>query len=111
MAKPPQLVCEELNELLAGVTVYSDAWVVDKPWVETLFQACNLQPTFDISPIEAIQTECQYENWDSVRQSMIAELGMQRHRASADAFLIQVIYMRTREFCEVEIDSEMSRAS
>ncbi len=103
--KDVDVVCRELNELLDGETVYSDAWVVDKPWLDTLYRAAKMEPTYDIRPIEAVQTECQHENWDKVRQSMIAELGLQRHRASADAFLIQVIFMRTQEYCEIEYDT------
>lgn len=91
--------CRELNQRLAGRTLYSDAWVVDKVWFDRLFYAGKTTPRFHLSPIEIIQSECQHLLWDEVRQSLMREKGLQRHRASADAQLIQRIFEQTRARC------------
>ena len=98
--KPIIDVCRELNEILADKRVYSDAWVFDKAWLNKLFDVAGCAPTFYLSPIESIQTECQHVSWDRVRSELMNELDVRRHRASADAFLVQSVYQRTREFCE-----------
>lgn len=93
--KPFQEVALELNELLGSVTVYSDGWVVDKPWIRKLFdQACIVQ-TFHISPLEMILSEVQMQIWHKTKEEIIKKSSFRRHRASADAFIIQETYRRT----------------
>ena len=86
--------------MLDGQTIYSDAWVVAKPWLSTLFDTCRVPMAFAISPLESIQSECQYENWDVIRQQLQDEMKLKRHRASTDAFLIQTTFIKTRSYCE-----------
>jgi hypothetical protein len=90
-------VCLRLNHFLADQTVYSDAWVVDKPWLIKLFAAADLQPAFTLSPIESIQTEAQQQLWADVKQELLVKLAFRRHRASNDALLIQETYKATRQ--------------
>lgn len=89
-------VCDTLNRRLAGRTLYSDAWVVDKEWQNKLFTAAGMQPTFQLSAIENIQTECQYLMWDQVRKNLLSESNLERHRASSDAEFIQRVYTQTQ---------------
>lgn len=91
------LVARELNSLLAGKRVYTDAWSVDKPWLICLFTAAKLCPNFELSPIESIQTESQHERWDKVYQEELKEMSSDRHRASNDALLIQNTYRKSRD--------------
>lgn len=90
----PLQIALSLNELLAGITVHSDGWVVDKPWLLKLFQAAGIQPLFNISPIEILLNEQQMQVWHKVKQEVIQDLQLQRHRASSDAKIIQETYMR-----------------
>ena len=92
-------VCGALNSRLAGRTLYSDAWVVDKEWLNKLFAAAGVQPTFQLSAIEHIQSECQYLMWDQVRKSLLSESDGERHRASSDAEFIQRVYAQTQYLC------------
>ena len=90
-------VAMELNRLLGNATVYSDGWVVDKPWLTRLFSRAGMAPTFRISPLEMILTEAQMAIWHSVKEIVICESSFTRHRASTDAFIVQETWVRTRE--------------
>jgi hypothetical protein len=92
-------VCRELNARLKGRTLYSDAWVVDKIWCNRLYEAAGMWPSFRLSAIENVQSECQYFIWDEVRQSLLQESRQRRHRASADAEFIQQVYRQTYRQC------------
>lgn len=93
-------VCRELNRRLRGRTLYSDAWVVDKSWCNRLFEAAGIQPSFQLSAIENVQTECQYLIWDEVRNRLLQDTRIQRHRASSDAQFIQKVFRQTQVMCQ-----------
>lgn len=95
--KPVATVAQELNRLLANQTIYSDGWVVDKPWLLRLFQQSGIAPSFYMSPLELILKEPQMEIWAQIKLHVIADLALTRHRASSDALIIQETYARTRQ--------------
>ena len=95
--KPIITVAEELNAFLEGKTVYSDGWVVDKPWLLRIFYQSGLTPSFFLSSLEYILKEPQMEIWEETKQQVIADLALARHRASTDAFIIQETYARTQQ--------------
>lgn len=92
---PPSIVAQGLNQLLKGKTAYSDGWVVDKPWLIRLFEAADMEMQFSVSPIEVLLTEAQMEIWSETKQDIIRQTRLKRHRASADARIIQQTYLRT----------------
>jgi len=94
--KPLRKVAEELNDLYAGQTLYSDGWVVDKPWLVKLFAAAGLNMAFSVSSLEMILSEPQMETWHDTKDKLLKEIKQQRHRASFDAWVIQETYERTR---------------
>jgi hypothetical protein len=79
------------------VSAYSDAWVHDSPWLNRLFWAARCHPEFHLSPIELITTEDQLMIWDDTKRDLTHQLKIHRHRASADAFLIQQTWLMTRQ--------------
>ena len=93
--KPRHVVTDDLNGLLEGKTVYSDGWVVDKPWLTTLFFSAGKPMKFQISPLELILSEPQMAQWHKVKDEVVDELKLTRHRASYDAWVIQETYRRT----------------
>jgi hypothetical protein len=95
--KPIGTVARELNTLLENKTVYSDGWVVDKPWLLRLFYQSGLMPSFFLSSLEYILKEPQMEIWTETKQQVIADLALTRHRASTDALIIQETYARTQQ--------------
>lgn len=89
-------VAGNLNQHLAGQVVYSDCWVVDQPWLIRLFEAAGLQMNFQISDLEYILSEAQMNCWHTTKNQVLAELKVERHRASQDALVIQETYKRTK---------------
>jgi len=92
---PHEVACE-LNSLLAGETVFSDAWVLDKPWLDTLFNRLAVERKFFISPIESIVSEQQLELWLPTKKALTPQMGSRLHRALDDAVLIQETFVHTR---------------
>lgn len=95
--KPIIDVARELNRLLKSKTVYSDGWVVDKPWILKLYNRCNIEPEFYTSPLEMILSEPQMNVWHETKDKILEEMNLQRHRASNDAFIIQQTWIRTHQ--------------
>ena len=87
--KPIVEVADQLNELLQGKTLYSDGWVVDKPWLTALFHAAGRPMLFSVSPLEMILSEEQMAVWHETKDRLLCEMEITRHRASHDAWLIQ----------------------
>jgi hypothetical protein len=94
--KPIREVATKLNDLLKRKTVYSDGWVVDKPWITQLFDRAGVRQLFRVSPIETILSEAQMNLWHETKSDLIREQNLERHRASIDAFVIQETYVRPR---------------
>ena len=95
--KPLQEVAAHLNKLLEGKTLYTDAWVVDKPWLTTLFYEAKMEMKFSVSPLEMILSEDQMARWHETKDRILAGVEKHRHRASFDAWLIQETYKQTLE--------------
>lgn len=91
-----QEVCFALNKLLKNTTVYSDAWVHDSQWLDRLFYRAGIRQEFLISPIESAANEAQLILWDDMKTEVVRTLGLKRHRASADALIIQKTFEATR---------------
>ncbi|WP_320822404.1 hypothetical protein [Reinekea sp.] len=88
-------VTRDLNTLLHGQTLYSDGWVVDKPWLNTLFYAAHTSMDFFVSPLEMILSDYQMDHWHLIKDVVMADLKLTRHRASNDAYIIQETYRRS----------------
>jgi hypothetical protein len=93
--KPMEVVAANLNSLLEGKTLYTDGWVVDRPWLTTLFHKAKMHMNFSVSPLEMILSEQQMERWHDTKNEILAEVMKGRHRASFDAWVIQETYKRT----------------
>lgn len=89
-------VCWEFNELLAGKTVYSDAWSHDVTWLRRLYEYSGLACEFTLSPIESIASEAQLLCWDEVKNEILADIGdADRHRVTNDAILVQLTFCKS----------------
>jgi hypothetical protein len=95
--RSPLEVSQLLNNNLQGRTVYSDGWAHDYPWLALLFDAAGLRPHFKLENLRALLREDEAERWHEVKQQIARERGGQRHRASADARLLQLSLARVRE--------------
>ncbi|MCX7219026.1 MAG: hypothetical protein NTY70_08820 [Burkholderiales bacterium] len=88
-------VAEQLNFLLKGYTVYTDGWGQDYVWMARLFDAANMVPRFKLADLREIITEQQESNWHVTKENVLKELGIARHRASSDARVLQLTWLRT----------------
>lgn len=89
-------VARQLNRVLEDRTVYTDAWGHDSAWLALLFDRANIRQQFRLEHLDRITTEEQKAIWEMTRDQVISELGLKRHRASADARIIQTTWLKTR---------------
>lgn len=89
-------VAWRLNDMLRGQTVYSDGWANDYSWIGALFDAADMTPAFKLENLRRLLTEEEAEKWHAVKAQIAEERGTQRHRASADAQLLQMTFQRLR---------------
>ena len=82
-----------LNERLAGQTIYSDAWAHDYAWLARLYDVADCSPHFKLDNLRALLSDAQAASWHEVKRGVALRLGLQRHRASADARLLQQTYL------------------
>lgn len=93
-------VCEvaaQLNELLEDSIVYSDGWGYDQTWLSLLFHHANIEQSFILEPLTAIMSDHQMRMWERTKWGVIREFNLQRHRASSDAKILQLTYLRSLE--------------
>jgi hypothetical protein len=90
------LVAQRLNADLRGLTVYSDGWANDYSWLGALFDEADMTPAFRLENLRKLLSEAEAEQWHVVKTQITAERGAQRHRASADARLLQLTFQRLR---------------
>jgi len=90
-------VARSLNNALAGLTLYSDAWGNDQSWLALLFDRAGFSALFRLEALRSVLTEAQAQIWQSTRQTVARELALERHRASSDARILQQTYLRTLE--------------
>lgn len=89
-------VAQALNKQLAGQTVYSDGWANDYSWLGALFDAADMTPSFKLENLRALLSDAEADQWHAVKAEVARERGAQRHRASADARLLQLTLLRLR---------------
>ncbi|MEO6274322.1 MAG: hypothetical protein ABIP34_14090 [Rhodoferax sp.] len=90
-------VAHLLNTHLRGQTVYSDGWANDFTWIGALFEAVGLSPYFKLENLRSLLSEDEAARWHDVKQQVAGELGLQRHRASSDARVLQGTLQRLME--------------
>jgi hypothetical protein len=89
-------VARTMNLQLAGQTVYTDGWVNDYSWLGALFDAADLTPRFKLENLRALLSDNEADQWHTVKAQIGSERGVQRHRASSDARLLQLTLQRLR---------------
>jgi hypothetical protein len=89
-------VARTINAQLAGQTVYSDGWVNDYSWIGLLFDAADMSPAFKLENLRVLLDDQEADQWHTVKAQVTRERGVQRHRASADARLLQLTLLRLR---------------
>lgn len=94
--KPLVDVAQRLNQLLRGQTVYSDAWGNDYAWLGKLFDAADLPMLFTLESSRKLLDDNEAARWAAVKEQVIVELKLARHRASSDAKVLQLTLFRIK---------------
>lgn len=89
-------VARWLNRHLRGQRVHSDAWGHDFVWLHRLFAAAGEIPAFRLEPLQSLFGEHDGAEWDEACRRVREELASPRHRASADARVLQRAFGRLR---------------
>ena len=89
-------VAGHLNARLAGRTLYCDGAADARSWLQMLFDAAATTPEFAIEDLRALLSEREAAFWHVLRQQVATEMRLQRHRASADAKILQATLARMR---------------
>jgi len=105
---PIRDVVEVLNDSLCGRTLFSDGWAHDYSWLAVLYEAACRVPTFRLESLGALLTQDEIDRWPATKQRVASELALPRHRACADARLLQATFSRLRS---PSVGSERWRAA
>lgn len=95
--RPLAEIAEALNSLLSGQVVYSDAWGVDSSWLALLHATCGVPALYKIDALTRLLSEAQQNAWAELKHSARSQLRLDRHRASADALVLQTAYLLSLE--------------
>ncbi len=93
--KSVDAVATHLNDIFLNQVVYSDGWLQDFTWMNRLFDMASITPHFKLEDLRTILTPYQQSVWHSTKQSILNELQINRHRASADAQVLQMTWLKT----------------
>jgi len=102
-------VATHLNDVFLNQIVYSDGWLHDFTWINRLFEMANTSPHFKLEDLRTILTPFQQSIWHGIKQSIQNERQIDRHRASADAQVLQWTWLKTVE-CEA-LDGAFARVN
>jgi hypothetical protein len=89
-------VARQLNSRLAGRMLYCDGATDARTWLALLFDAAGIRPAFSIEDLRVLLSDREAAFWHVVRQQVATEMRLQRHRASADARILQSTLARLR---------------
>jgi hypothetical protein len=93
---PVRHVAQWLNDELHDIgIVYSDSWGYDNTWLSLLFHHAGMLPRFRLEALRRLLDERQMAIWSDVKEAMLEEGDIRRHRAGDDARLLQLTYART----------------
>lgn len=95
--RPVDEVAARLNQELAGETVYTDGWAHDFTWLATLFEAAGRAPAFRLKHLHEGLDSASQALWDAACREVRTEMQLQRHRASADARVLQRAWCRVQD--------------
>lgn len=94
---PITTVAAHLNEILDARIVYSDGWSFDRTWLALLFDVAGCAQRFKLESVRTLLTEAQASEWHPTVEAVTAELALTRHRASADACIVQMAIQRVSQ--------------
>ncbi|NCT85639.1 MAG: hypothetical protein GXC94_21010 [Comamonadaceae bacterium] len=88
--RPAAWMADQLNERLAGQTVYCDGWGQDYPWLARLYDAAGRRQSFRLEDLRRLLSEAEARRWRDVTDAVRRREQLGRHRASSDARVLQL---------------------
>ncbi|KGM41531.1 hypothetical protein JY96_19705 [Aquabacterium sp. NJ1] len=95
--RSPLEIVEVLNERLHGMVVYTDAWAHDYTWLNRLYEVADRSPSFKLESLRSLLSDGDAARWHDVKRRVALASGLVRHRASADARLLQQTWLALRQ--------------
>ena len=95
--RSPTEIADTLNEWLHGEVIYSDAWAHDFTWLSKLYDAAERTPHFRLENLRLLLSDDEAASWHELKRQVASTLALERHRASADARLLQTTLMALRQ--------------
>lgn len=92
--RPVREVASILNLVLDRMVVYSDAWNYDNRWLSLLYYHAETPQTWHLAGLNSILSKPQMDAWTTIKAEVIAEMDVERHRASTDARVLQLTWQR-----------------
>ena len=85
--KDPIFIAQFLNDKLGNSVIYSDAWNYDMAWLNQLFDAASMKPTFKLKSINVLLAELNISD-EKFSDSLIELVDEDKaHRAGYDALM------------------------
>ena len=84
-----------LNDQLLNCVVYSDGWAHDYHWLNVLLDAANMAAHFRLEDLRHVLTPQQQDLWHPAKEVVSQQLQLERHRASVDARILQLTWLKT----------------
>jgi len=94
--REPADVARELNARLSGKVLYSDGWGNDFAWLGKLFDEAGLVARFRVESLRSLLNDAQAASWHATKDDVAADARSTRHRASADAHVLQRALVRVK---------------
>lgn len=91
-----------LNAVFAGKTVYTDGWYQDFVWLHSLYEAAGMIPSFKLEDLSVRLTPEQQSVWHDTKEAIREAFALQQHRASTDAQVLQLTWLKTAEIAVAE---------
>jgi hypothetical protein len=92
----PRQVATDLNDLLLGSKVYTDAWSYDLSWLGKLYDLADVTQLYTLESLRKLMSEQQSAKWHQTKEQVMREFNLKRHRASSDAKIIQETLKKLR---------------
>ncbi len=94
--RSPEEIVQILNDRLRGQVVYSDAWAHDYTWLNRLYEVADRSPTYKLDNLRQLLSDSEAARWHEVKRRVALSMGLERHRASADARVLQQTLLALR---------------
>lgn len=95
-------ICNKLNSLLLGTTIYSDAPDYDYKWLKILFDEWNIDMKFDLGHILYPEdkklseklNKVSYSQFNKIKEKIVKDNNLILHRAGDDSIMLGLIMQK-----------------